>query len=74
MHLQATVHLVVLRREDVVRSLDCEPAVAAATSQLSIPFQDGRVLECPDLQDATRMAAGETNVTWQYVNPGRVRL
>lgn len=73
MCLQATVHVAVLRPEDVVRGMDCEPAVAAATSQVFIPLQDAFDLECPDLQDATRMAAGEPKVTWLYVNPGRVR-
>lgn len=73
MCLQATVRLAVLRPEDVVRSVDCEPAVAAATSQVFVPFQDGTVLECPNLQDATRMADGEPSVKWLYVNPGRVR-
>lgn len=69
MCLQATVRLVVLRPEDVGQTVDCLPAVAAATSQVSVPFQDGRVLECPDMQDATRMASGEPNVTWLYVKP-----
>lgn len=73
MCLQATVRLAVLQSEHVVRRVDCEPAVVAETSQVSVPVQDGTVLECPNLQDATRMAAGEPSVRWLYVKPDNVR-
>lgn len=73
MCIKATMHLTVLRPDDVIRSVDCEPAVATATSQVFIPFQDGKVLECPDLQDATRMSTDEPSVTWLLVKPGQVR-
>lgn len=69
MCLQETVRLLVLRPEDVAQTADCLPAVAAATSQVSVPFQDGKVLECPHMRDATRMASGQPKVTWLYVNP-----
>lgn len=63
------MRLKVLRPDDVVRGADCEPPVAVATSQVVIPLQEGKVLDCPDLQDAAKMADGEPTVTWQHVTP-----
>ncbi|XP_056904493.1 LOW QUALITY PROTEIN: interleukin-1 receptor accessory protein-like [Takifugu flavidus] len=69
--IKATMQLTVLRPDQVVRSTDCEPAVATATRHVVIPFQDERVLECPDLQEASRLAPEEPSVTWMFVKPGK---
>ncbi|XP_069390417.1 interleukin-1 receptor accessory protein isoform X1 [Paralichthys olivaceus] len=61
------MRLKVLRHEDLVQDSDCQPPVAAATSSVAIPFQEGHLLDCPDLQDVTKMADSEPNVTWYHV-------
>ncbi|XP_058490598.1 interleukin-1 receptor accessory protein isoform X2 [Solea solea] len=61
------MRLKVLRRDDVVLDTDCWPPVAAPPSQAVIPLQDGKILECPDLQDVTKMADDNLTVTWYHV-------
>ncbi|XP_044057410.1 interleukin-1 receptor accessory protein isoform X2 [Siniperca chuatsi] len=61
------MRLKVLRPDEVVRSSDCEPPVAVATSQVVIPVQEGKMLDCPDLQDAAKMADGKLTVTWYHL-------
>lgn len=42
----------------------------AQPAQVIIPLQEGRVVECPDLQDAAKMAESEPTVTWYHVFEG----
>ncbi|XP_036937748.1 interleukin-1 receptor accessory protein-like [Acanthopagrus latus] len=61
------MRLKVLRPDQVARGADC--AVAVSTSHLIIPFEKGKMLDCPDLQDAAKMADSEPTVTWNFVTP-----
>ncbi|XP_076026445.1 interleukin-1 receptor accessory protein isoform X2 [Genypterus blacodes] len=59
------MRLEVLSRDQVASGPDC--AVATAPSQVIIPLQEGKKLDCPDLQDAIKMAdGGDLNVTWYH--------
>ncbi|XP_070762096.1 interleukin-1 receptor accessory protein isoform X2 [Enoplosus armatus] len=60
------MRLKVLRPDEVVRS-KCEPPVAVAASQVVIPLQEGKVLDCPDLEDVTKMSESKPTVTWYHV-------
>ncbi|XP_022594252.1 interleukin-1 receptor accessory protein isoform X3 [Seriola dumerili] len=61
------MRLKVLRLDEVVREPDCQPPVVVAPTHLVIPLQEEKTLECPNLQDATKMADGPTTVTWYHV-------
>ncbi|KAF1393399.1 hypothetical protein PFLUV_G00015250 [Perca fluviatilis] len=61
------MRLKVLRPDEVVRGADCEPLVAVAPTQEVIPLQEGKMLHCPDLQEAGRMVGENTTVTWYHV-------
>lgn len=58
------MRLTVLRPDEVVRGADCEPPVAVAATKEYVALQGGKTLDCPDLQDAAKMADGEPTVTW----------
>ncbi|XP_072247959.1 interleukin-1 receptor accessory protein [Leuresthes tenuis] len=60
------MRLTVLRRAEVLRSADCEPLVAVAATRQFIPMQQGKKLDCPDLQDAVKMSEITPNVTWYH--------
>ncbi|KAM4566694.1 interleukin-1 receptor accessory protein isoform 1-T1 [Odontesthes bonariensis] len=60
------MRLTVLRRDEAPRSADCEPPAAAAAVREFIPLQQGKTLDCPDLQDAARMAEATPTVTWYH--------
>ncbi|KAF0030973.1 hypothetical protein F2P81_017704 [Scophthalmus maximus] len=51
-----SMRLTVMRREESVADSDCPPLVAVATSYEEIPLEGGGILDCPDLQDVTKMA------------------
>ncbi|XP_028430284.1 interleukin-1 receptor accessory protein isoform X2 [Perca flavescens] len=61
------MRLKVLRPNEVVRGADCEPLVAVAPTQEVIPLQEGKMLHCPDLQEAGKMVDKNTTVTWYHV-------
>ncbi|XP_034459503.1 interleukin-1 receptor accessory protein-like isoform X2 [Hippoglossus hippoglossus] len=61
------MRLKVLRREDLVQDSDCPPPVAASTSSVDIPQLGGWILDCPGLQDVTKMADSDPSVTWYHV-------
>ncbi|XP_045930368.1 interleukin-1 receptor accessory protein-like isoform X1 [Micropterus dolomieu] len=61
------MRLKVLRPDEVVRGLDCEPAVAVAASHVVIPLQEGKMLHCPDLEDVAKIADSKPTVTWSHV-------
>ncbi|XP_054868295.1 interleukin-1 receptor accessory protein isoform X4 [Amphiprion ocellaris] len=61
------MRLTVLRPDQVVRGVDCEPPVAVAATSEYIGLQGGKRLDCPDLQDAAKMADGEPTVTWYHM-------
>uniref|UniRef100_A0A3Q1EKX9 Interleukin 1 receptor accessory protein n=1 Tax=Acanthochromis polyacanthus TaxID=80966 RepID=A0A3Q1EKX9_9TELE len=61
------MRLTVLRPDQVVRGIDCEPPVAVAATTEYLKLQGGRTLDCPDLQDAIKMADREPTVTWYHV-------
>ncbi|XP_037533834.1 interleukin-1 receptor accessory protein [Nematolebias whitei] len=60
------IRLEVLRRDEALRSSDCQPPVAVATTQQLIPLQEGTTLDCPDLQDAASMSNSTPTVTWYH--------
>lgn len=61
------MRLTVLQRDEVVPGADCEPPVAVAARQAIIPLQEGKTLDCPDLQEAAKMAESEPTVSWYHV-------
>ncbi|KAM6931955.1 interleukin-1 receptor accessory protein isoform 1-T2 [Lycodopsis pacificus] len=61
---KSAVRLKVLRPDEFVH--DCEPPVAVAPKPMLIAFQIGGFLDCPHLEDARKMADGETKVTWSH--------
>ncbi|CAB1442844.1 unnamed protein product [Pleuronectes platessa] len=61
------MRLKVLRPADLVQPSDCRPPVASPPSSVVIPLQEGKILDCPDLQDATKMADSDPTVTWYHV-------
>uniref|UniRef100_A0A3P9NNG8 Interleukin-1 receptor accessory protein n=1 Tax=Poecilia reticulata TaxID=8081 RepID=A0A3P9NNG8_POERE len=61
------VRLQVLRRDQAVRSAGC-PQVAMAATEALIGFQQGKMLTCPNLQDASKMADSDPTVNWTYEN------
>ncbi|XP_035477797.1 interleukin-1 receptor accessory protein-like [Scophthalmus maximus] len=63
-----SMRLTVMRREESVADSDCPPLVAVATSYEEIPLEGGGILDCPDLQDVTKMADSEPTITWYYVS------
>ncbi|XP_047450872.1 interleukin-1 receptor accessory protein-like [Mugil cephalus] len=63
------MRLRVLRRDEVVRSTDCEPPVAVAPTHVVMELQKGKKLECPDLQEAIKMSNTTPTVTWVHVMP-----
>ncbi|XP_028275589.1 interleukin-1 receptor accessory protein-like [Parambassis ranga] len=63
------MQLRVLQQDEVARSTGCEPPVATPLSHTFIPLQDGKTLDCPDLQDAGRISDSNPTVTWFHVRP-----
>lgn len=64
--------LKVPRPDEVVQSVDCAPPVATAVDDVVIPLQEGKMLDCPDLQEAANMADSEPTVTWLFVTASNV--
>ncbi|XP_062416930.1 interleukin-1 receptor accessory protein [Pungitius pungitius] len=64
--IKISMRLKVLRPDEVSRSESCHPPVAVAPTQRIIPFQTGGQLDCPDLQEARKMAGGDATVTWSH--------
>lgn len=60
------MRLEVLRRDEAPHSSDCQLPVAVATTQQLIPLQEGKTLDCPDLQDAASMSNSTPTVTWYH--------
>lgn len=58
------IRLKVLRPDDVVK---CALPVAVAPIEDLIPLQEGKTLDCPDLQDATKMSESAPKVQWYFV-------
>ncbi|XP_060903286.1 interleukin-1 receptor accessory protein-like [Labrus mixtus] len=63
------MRLTVLQREEVVRGNACQLPLAGATSQAVIPLQEGKMLQCPDLQEVAKMTDGEPTVSWYHETP-----
>ncbi|KAM9853385.1 interleukin-1 receptor accessory protein-like isoform 1-T2 [Aulostomus maculatus] len=61
------MRLKVLQHDEVSRGSSCEPPVAVAATQVVIPLQEGKVLDCPDLRDAAKMADSPPTVTWHHL-------
>ncbi|XP_072315381.1 interleukin-1 receptor accessory protein-like [Eucyclogobius newberryi] len=61
------MRLTVLRPEDVARGNSCAPAVAVPVTQEVIPFQNGKILDCPDAEGAAKMADGTPTVSWVHL-------
>ncbi len=60
----------VLRLDEVINDTDCDPPIlrpAVATKKVIVPLQEGNILDCPDLQDAAKMADSKPNVTWYHM-------
>lgn len=64
------MRLTVLRPEDVTHGNSCAPAVAMAASREKIPLQEGKALDCPDAQEAAKMADSTPTVTWVFPTRG----
>ncbi|KAM4743122.1 interleukin-1 receptor accessory protein isoform 1-T1 [Anableps anableps] len=62
------MRLKVLRQDEAVRSSDCEPLVAVEATEELIGFQQGKLLTCPDLQDAAKISESSPRVSWFYVS------
>uniref|UniRef100_A0A668T6W3 Interleukin 1 receptor accessory protein n=1 Tax=Oreochromis aureus TaxID=47969 RepID=A0A668T6W3_OREAU len=58
------IRLKVLQPDDVVK---CGLPVAVAPIEDLIPLQEGKTLDCPDLQDATKMSESTPKVQWYFV-------
>uniref|UniRef100_A0A8P4K7Z3 Interleukin-1 receptor accessory protein n=1 Tax=Dicentrarchus labrax TaxID=13489 RepID=A0A8P4K7Z3_DICLA len=65
------MRLKVLRPDEVVRGNDCEPPVTVAASPVIIPLQGGKLVDCPDLQDAAAVGLlkSRATVTWMHIIP-----
>ncbi|KAM4743123.1 interleukin-1 receptor accessory protein isoform 2-T2 [Anableps anableps] len=63
------MRLKVLRQDEAVRSSDCEPLVAVEATEELIGFQQGKLLTCPDLQDAAKISESSPRVSWFYCQP-----
>lgn len=49
--------------------------VTVVTTDTIIPLQEGKTLECPNVQEARKMADGQPRVRWYHVRTDRtVRL
>lgn len=64
--------LTVLPSEQTIGDDKCSAPAGAPTRQVIVRLQEGAVLNCTDLEDATKMADGKLNVTWLYVNPSNL--
>lgn len=64
------MRLTVLRPEDVPPENSCAPTVATAAPLEEIPLQEGKALDCPDAQEATKMADSTPTVTWVHLGRG----
>ncbi|XP_068601768.1 interleukin-1 receptor accessory protein [Brachionichthys hirsutus] len=69
--IKTAIWLKVLRQDQLVLVTDCPPPAAVAASQEVAPLQEGKLLECPDLEDAAKMADSRPTVTWVFVKPER---
>lgn len=67
------MRLSVLRRDEVTRGSACEPLTAVPPIETFVALQEGHTLECPDLQDATRMSDSPPKVTWSHVKRAQSR-
>ncbi|XP_055082129.1 interleukin-1 receptor accessory protein-like isoform X2 [Periophthalmus magnuspinnatus] len=65
------MRLTVLRPEDVTHGNSCAPAVAVPVTHEVIPFQKGKILDCPDAQEATKMADSLPTVTWVHLTKNK---
>ncbi|XP_056139360.1 interleukin-1 receptor accessory protein isoform X4 [Lampris incognitus] len=62
------MRLEVLSHEEAGPGQAHEVPVAVAPTHVVIPFQEGETLECPNLQDISKMADDQPTVTWHNVN------
>nr|UWL58943.1 interleukin-1 receptor accessory protein [Channa argus] len=61
------MRLKVWQRDEVVDRFDCQLLGAITTSHEVIPLQEGKILECPHLQDVAKMADSKPTVSWYHV-------
>ncbi|XP_026183150.1 interleukin-1 receptor accessory protein-like isoform X2 [Mastacembelus armatus] len=61
------MRLKVLQHDEVIQGPSCPPLATVAPAQVVIPQQEGKILNCPNLQDATKMADSKPTVTWYHV-------
>lgn len=64
--------LTVLPSEQTIGDDTCSAPAGAPTRQVIVGMSQGMVLDCPDLEDAAKMADGKPNVTWLHVNPSNL--
>lgn len=64
--------LTVLPSEQTIGNDKCSAPAGVPTRQVIVGLQEGAVLNCPDLEDAAKMADGKPNVTWLHVNPSNL--
>lgn len=64
--------LTVLPPEQTIGDDRCSAPAGAPARQVIVHLQEGAVLNCTDLEDATKMADGKPEVTWLHVNPSNL--
>ncbi|KAG7225913.1 hypothetical protein INR49_018514 [Caranx melampygus] len=67
------MRLKVVKLDEVARQPSCQAPVAMVTTNVIIPLQEGKTLECPNIQDATKMADSQPSVTWYHVRTDGMR-
>lgn len=66
------MHLKVVKLDEVAWEPTWQAPVAMVTTNVIIPLQGGMTLECPNIQDATKMADSQPSVTWYHVRTNRM--
>ncbi|XP_041663041.1 interleukin-1 receptor accessory protein-like isoform X2 [Cheilinus undulatus] len=66
------MRLTVIQRDEVVHNA-CQLPVVGPASQVVIFINMGKTLQCPSLQDATKMADSEPTVSWYHETPDTSR-
>ncbi|XP_074535310.1 interleukin-1 receptor accessory protein isoform X2 [Halichoeres trimaculatus] len=69
--IRIAMRLSVLQRDEVVRGNACELPAVGETRQEVIPLEEGKVLNCPGMQEAAKMADSEPTVSWYHQSPER---
>ncbi|KAM9318478.1 interleukin-1 receptor accessory protein [Pholidichthys leucotaenia] len=69
-----SMRLKVFHRDVAFRSTGCELPVAVAPTLVKIGLQEGKILDCPDLQVATKMSDNTPSVSWYLIDGGDTKV